>query len=117
MSTKESFDDLMEAKRRYGILVNTHQDVVNEMENLIDDYVESTNKIYSNKAGGTLLPKCPRFGELCKEMAARVFGLFLMEYLDNEIWIRGTEKINGKDVTIYERYEADESERYEAEDS
>ena len=92
----------------YHRLTDFNSDVIQQMKDLIDEYVESLDEddeVYSNRAGHSILPKCLSFGKLCGTISAAesVFGILLMKHLTKAGW-RGDDGFDGrKKVKIYSR--------------
>lgn len=97
-------NEYLEAERVYERLCNNHPDVIQEMKDLIDQYAESRDDVYGNRAGRSILPKHPSFQGLCGDRAAQVFGILLRDHLTAASWDRDEEEDGrGKKVTVYRR--------------
>jgi len=96
-------DDYAEVERRYVTLCNSHADVVRELKDLIDGYVESKDLVYSNSAGRAVIPKTRSFQSLCGNVTRQVFGILLRDHLTAGNWIQDKEEIRGKEITVYRR--------------
>lgn len=92
-----------EAERLYHRLTVSNPDVIQQMETLIDEYAKSRDKVYSNRAGRSILPKCDSFRERCGDNAPAVFGILLRDHLTAADWVMGEGTDGRKNVKIYYR--------------
>lgn len=87
----------------YERLIVSNPDVIQQTKDLIDEYAESHDEVYGNRAGRSILPKCDSFQRLCGDKAPAVFGILLRDHLTAADWTMDPGKDGSKKVKIYYR--------------
>ena len=100
-----SYEDYLEMERLYDRLVDSNPDVIQQIKDLVDEYAEPRDEVYSNRAGHSIVPKCVPFGKLCGSTPAAmsVFGIVLNRHLIKADWLMEDGNDGNKEVKIYYR--------------